>query len=103
MSALVFSVIIPTFNAANYVAATIDSVLRQEKGLAEVIVVDGGSTDGTVEILKGYGERITWISEADRGVYDAMNKGIDLAHGRYLNFQGAGDVMRAGALERVAP
>ena len=102
MSAPVFSIVIPSFNSAATLEETIDSVLGQTPGLAEVIVIDGGSTDGTLAILDSYGDKIRYISEPDRGIYDAMNKGIDLAQGQYINFQGAGDKLRPGILERIS-
>lgn len=94
-----FAVIIPAFNAAEKLERSIDSVLSNG-GLAELFVIDGGSADGTPELLRRYGLR--WISEPDRGVYDAMNKGIALSSAPYLYFLGAGDVLRPGVLEKVA-
>jgi len=102
MSAPVFSIVIPSFNSAAAIEETIESILCQGPGLAEVIVVDGGSSDGTLAILERYGDKIRSISEPDRGIYDAMNKGIDLARGQYINYQGAGDKLRPGILEKIS-
>jgi len=102
-----FTIIIPTYNVVHKVGGTIDSALHQSgsarAGLVEVVVVDGGSTDGTVEVLKSYGHRIRWVSEPDKGLYDAMNKGIGMSTGRFLNFQGAGDTLRPGILLDLTP
>lgn len=96
-----FSIIIPTYNAVDDVAGTIESILAQRAGLAEIVVVDGGSTDGTLDVLAEYAGRVRSISEPDRGLYDAMNKGVGLSRGRFLNFQGAGDALRPGVLDIV--
>jgi glycosyltransferase involved in cell wall biosynthesis len=96
-----FSIIAPSYNSGAKLARTIDSVLSQDAAV-EMVVVDGGSTDGTADLLKGYGDRVVWVSEKDSGLYDAMNKGIAMAKGRYLNFQGAGDVIRPGVLDQLA-
>jgi glycosyltransferase involved in cell wall biosynthesis len=69
----------------------------------EILVIDGGSTDGTPDMLRAHGDRLRWISEPDNGVYDAMNKGVARARGRWLLFLGAGDRLRPGVLARVAP
>jgi glycosyltransferase involved in cell wall biosynthesis len=95
--------VIPSFNAAGKIEATLESVLLQRTDLREVIVVDGGSTDGTLEILAQHASTIRSISERDEGVYDAMNKGWRVARGRYVNFLGAGDRLRTGVIERLAP
>lgn len=101
-----FSVILPTFRAADKLPASLDSVLRRQPPVAEVIVVDGASADGTDDVIETYRRefpnRISYKSEKDQGVYDAMNKGIRLASGRYLYFLGAGDVLRDGVLGAVA-
>src|SRR5258705_11239297 len=89
-----FPIITPTLNSGPKLEATINSVLSQKEDLFEYIVVDGGSSDETLNLLRKHGERIKWISEKDRGVYDAMNKGIGMASGRYLYFLGAGDHLR---------
>ena len=63
------------------------SVINQFGDRIEYIVIDGGSTDGTVELIKKYEEQIDyWVSEKDRGIYDAMNKGMQLATGDYMSF-----------------
>jgi len=72
---------------------TIRSVISQRKISVEYIVIDGGSEDGSLEIIKKYGLNIaTWVSEPDQGPYDAMNKGIGLSTGEWINFLNAGDV-----------
>lgn len=87
-----FSIITVTYNALTTLPPTLDSVMEQTCDLYEMIVVDGGSTDGTVEILSGcQSPRLRWISEPDEGIYDAMNKGISMAEGEYLIFLNAGD------------
>jgi len=96
------SIITPTHCAEAGLEATIQSVLAQDRTLFEYIIVDGGSTDGTIEIIKSYADRVRWISEEDSGVYDGMNKGIALSKGRYLYFIGAGDTLRPGVLAQIA-
>jgi len=87
---LKFSIITPTYNACQFLERAIKSVLEQDYTNWEHIVVDGESTDGTVEILKKY-EHVKWISEKDKGIYDAMNKGINMTDGDLLYFMGADD------------
>jgi len=70
------------------------SVLNQSYSDYEYLIIDGGSTDGSLEIIKRYGTKITyWVSETDNGIYDAMNKGISLARGRWIYFLGADDFL----------
>jgi len=89
----VITVITVVFNGVEQIEGTIKSVLDQPYGNLKYIVIDGGSTDGTVDIIKRYGNRITyWTSEKDSGIYDAMNKGWALADaGSFILFIGAGD------------
>ena len=87
------SIITVSFNSAKTIADTIESVLSQDYPEIEYIVVDGGSTDGTVQIIEEYQDRIShWISEKDRGMYDAMNKGIALATGDVIGILNSDDV-----------
>lgn len=87
------SIITVSFNSAKTIADTIESVLSQDFPQIEYIVVDGGSSDGTVEIIKRYEDRIAhWVSEKDRGMYDAMNKGIALATGDVIGILNSDDV-----------
>jgi glycosyltransferase involved in cell wall biosynthesis len=96
------SVITPTFNSGAKIAGTLDSVFSQKKELYEFLVIDGGSTDGTLAHLRAQGSALRCLSEPDEGVYDAMNKGIRLTSGEFLYFLGAGDRLLPGVLEAVA-
>lgn len=102
MNTPLISVITPTFNSGEKIIRTVDSVLSQEPGLYEYLVVDGGSTDGSLAHIQARGPALRWLSEPDGGIYDAMNKGVRLAAGRFLYFLGAGDRLRPGALRAVA-
>ena len=86
------SVVTVCYNAADTIEKTMLSVLNQTYHDIEYIIIDGGSTDGTVEIIRKYADRIAyWVSEPDKGIYDAMNKGIKVATGEWINFMNAGD------------
>ena len=91
-----FSIITITYNASSVIRPTLDSVLSQSYHNYEYILVDGGSSDDTVAIAKASGINLAHIvSERDKGIYDAMNKGIALATGDYLCFLNAGDAFYA--------
>lgn len=87
------SVITVVYNAADTLTDTIESVIKQTYSNIQYIIVDGGSKDGTIEIIKHYKSYIhKWVSESDKGIYDAMNKAMKLADGHWAIFLGADDV-----------
>lgn len=95
------SIVTPSYNQAQFIRATIDSVLSQDYPNLEYFVIDGGSTDGTVKILKSYGKKIKWVSEKDDGQADAINKGLRMAKGEVLAYLNSDDVYAPGALLKV--
>jgi glycosyltransferase involved in cell wall biosynthesis len=106
MASPAFTVIIPSYNAREKLPAAIDSVLQQSFINWELLIMDGRSTDGTVDMIRQYAEkdqRIRFVSEKDKGIYDAMNKGIDLAKGEWLYFMGSDDTLYGpDVLQRVS-
>ena len=90
-----------TYNCGEKIEDTLQSIFSQNKELFELIVVDGASTDNTLEYVKKYEGSLTLISEKDDGIYYAFNKGIDIAKGKYIYFIGAGDCLHPGILERI--
>jgi glycosyltransferase involved in cell wall biosynthesis len=95
------SIITPSFKQAAFVEETIKSVLDQGYPNLEYLVVDGGSKDGTIDILKKYEKQLSWISEKDRGQSDALNKGFRRATGDVLAFINSDDRYEPGALKAV--
>jgi glycosyltransferase involved in cell wall biosynthesis len=86
------SIVTVVFNNVRHIERTLESVIRQTYPHIEYIVIDGGSTDGTIDVIRKYADRITClVSEKDRGIYDAMNKGLALATGDYVLFMNSGD------------
>jgi glycosyltransferase involved in cell wall biosynthesis len=97
------SIVTPSFNQARFIGRTVDSVLGQTGDFdLEYLVVDGASTDGTLDLLRAYGDRLRWISEKDAGQADAINKGLQRATGEILAWINSDDVLCPGALARVA-
>lgn len=86
------TVITVCYNAREMLLRTMNSVWAQTYKHVEYVIVDGASTDGTLELLAEYGGRIDhWVSESDKGIYDAMNKGVSMAKGKWVIFMNAGD------------
>lgn len=98
MSRLV-SVIVPSYNQGQFIRATLDSILQQDYTELQCIVVDGGSTDSTVEVLKSYHDpRLSWLSERDQGQSDALNKGLQRASGEIITYLNSDDLLLPGAV-----
>jgi glycosyltransferase involved in cell wall biosynthesis len=95
------SIIIPSYNQGGFISQTIESILTQSYQNIEVLVIDGGSSDQTLEILKSYGDRIFWLSEIDRGQTHAINKGLALAKGQIIAYLNSDDYYLDGTLEKV--
>lgn len=92
MSPVTFSIIVPTLNSGSSISFAIESILNQTFQAFEIIIVDGLSVDDTLNIAMRFGdERIKVVSQKDKGIYDAMNKGIEIANGEYLYFMGSDD------------
>lgn len=86
------TIITVCYNAVSTLEETILNVIDQDFKDYEYILIDGGSTDGTLEIIKKYSDKIThWVSEPDQGIYDAMNKGAAISRGKWLCFMNSGD------------
>lgn len=99
------SIVTVCFNSDRYIAQTIESVLAQDFSDFEYIIVDGGSADGTLDTIRAYedafGGRLTWTSEPDEGIYDAMNRGIARARGRLIGLLNSDDRYAEGAVPSI--
>lgn len=92
------TIVTPSFNQGRFIEATIRSVLEQDYPAIEYIVMDGGSTDGTLEVLRRYGDRVSWLSAPDNGQADAINRGWKRGHGAILAWLNADDTYLPGAV-----
>jgi glycosyltransferase involved in cell wall biosynthesis len=99
------SIVIPSYNKARFVEETLSSIINQRYPDLEVIIQDGGSTDGTLEIIKRFAKRypiiIQWESKKDKGQTDAINKGVKKATGEIVTYLNADDVYEKGALKKI--
>lgn len=97
------TIITPSYNQGQYIEQTIQSVLSQNYPNLEYIIIDGGSTDDTIEIIKKYEDKVTyWISEKDQGQSDAINKGFKKSTGEIINWLNSDDFLEPGCLKKIA-
>jgi glycosyltransferase involved in cell wall biosynthesis len=97
------ALVTPVLNSVKYIEQTIRSVLAQEYPSLDYFIVDGGSTDGTLDVIRKYEKRISgWISEPDKGMYDAINKGFARTSGEIMGWINATDMLQLGGLSVVA-
>ncbi|MGQ1946424.1 glycosyltransferase family 2 protein [Geofilum sp. OHC36d9] len=97
----IISIVIATYNASDKLERCLSSIVQQKNELCELVLIDGGSTDSTLDIIKSYSRWIdVFVSENDAGVYDAWNKGVRLSNGKWIMFIGADDILLTNAIEK---
>ena len=101
-SSFKLSIIIATYNAERYISTCIDSILKVKTDSVELIIVDGASTDSTIEIVNGYKDSVNYfLSEPDKGIYDAWNKAVRIAKGEWIAFIGSDDTLVPNSLDSI--
>ena len=94
------SIVVPSFNQGKFIGETLRSCLRQSYRPLEILIQDGGSSDDTISVLRSFkNPELNWVSQADKGVVDAVNKGLHRAKGEILTIQSSDDVFLDGAVE----
>lgn len=102
LSSFKLSIIIATYNAEKYISTCIDSILTAKTDGVELIIIDGGSIDSTIDLIRGYKDSINYfLSEPDKGIYDAWNKAILVAKGEWVTFIGSDDVLVTSSLNTI--
>lgn len=102
MSNFKLSIVIATYNAERFLNSCLDSIIEEKTDSVELLIIDGGSTDSTLSIIRKYSDQIDFfLSEPDKGIYDAWNKAIGFAKGEWLAFIGADDVLFTGTLQLI--
>jgi len=98
-----FSIITVVYNGEKYLEKTIESVIKQKFKNFEYIVIDGGSTDNSVKIIEKFEKKIDyWVSEKDKGIYDAFNKGMRVSKGKFIGFINSDDIYKKNALKIIS-
>jgi len=95
------TIVTPSFNQGRFIRATIESVLSQDYANIDYIIMDGGSTDSTADVVAEYADRLTWVSEKDRGQSHAINKGFGVARGEIVAWINSDDILLPGAVSRA--
>src|SRR5258708_18311074 len=95
------TVVVPSFNQGIFVADTLNSLLKQNYPNLEIIIQDGGSTDSTLDVLRSFGDRITWVSEPDSGQSDAIVKGFAKAKHEWITWLNSDDIQCNDALWKI--
>lgn len=95
------TIVMPSFNHGSFIREALDSILKQDYPAIECLVIDGGSSDTTLDTLRSYGDHVRWVSEPDGGLYEAVNKGWRMASGEWLGWLNCDDRLLPGSTARL--